>query len=131
MMKGGAAMLMKARAQVDFFEVEQKHMAIHGRLENWASWCYSSGGSGVSPMFRLYRPDNYERVESLRVIDTLDAARVAKGVAQLPALHRGALTWSYILRSTPKQACKKLGTTIDGLALLVRDGRTMLVNRNV
>lgn len=123
---------MLMRVKVDFFEVEERHADIHRRLENWAVWCNGTGAPGVSPMFRLYRADNWERsdVTSI-VVDGLDAQKIAKGVAVLPAPHRGALSWNYIIRSGPRKACQKLGTTMEGLAQLVRDGRLMLINRNV
>jgi DNA-directed RNA polymerase specialized sigma24 family protein len=62
-------------------------------------------------------------------VDGMDAQRIAKAVGHLPEPHRKALHWSYIRPVNPRRAASDLGTTLDGLALLVRDGRQMLVNR--
>lgn len=119
------------RDAVDFFEVAPGHAAIHLRLENWAQWHYSVGGSSAAPMFRLYQPDNYERTGPTRSVDVHDAQVIAKAVAMLPLPHRQAITWNYVEGGSPTKARKKIGVTFDGLMLLVRDGRTMLVNRGV
>ena len=116
---------------IDFFFVAPHHQEIHKRLENWAQGCFSGGGSSASPMFRLYRPDNYERGVSGVPVDTADAAKIAKGVAMLPAPHRQALSWNYIVGGSPHKARQKLGVTLDGLMLLISDARTMLINRRV
>lgn len=116
---------------VDFFFVAPRQQEIHKRLENWASWCHSPSGAASSPMFRLYRPDNYEREGSTVPVDTHDAHKIAKGVAALPPAHRQALSWNYIVGGSPHKARMKLGVTIDGLMLLITDSRTMLINRGV
>jgi hypothetical protein len=126
-------MLMKTRFEpVDFHVVDEKHEVIHKRLENWARWAHGGGGNGhVSPMFRLYRPDNYERGPISTPVDGTDAQRIAKGVAHLPLPHRQAINWNYISPTNPRRACQNIGTSLEGLAVLVRHGRTMLVNRKV
>lgn len=116
---------------VDFFYVPERQQEIHRRLENWAQSCFSSGGSSASPMFRLYRPDNFERGTPSIPVDTHDATKIAKGVAMLPAPHRQALSWNYIQGGSPHKMRQKLGVTLDGLMLLITDGRTMLINRGV
>ena len=55
--------------------------------------------------------------------------RVSRAVAALPAPHRGAIVWCYISKEGPGVARKRLGTTYEGLAQLLRDGRQLLVNR--
>jgi DNA-directed RNA polymerase specialized sigma24 family protein len=122
---------MKRDRFVDFFHVAPNQQEVHKRLENWAQWCYSSGGSSASPMFRLYRPDNYERGSVSAPVDHQDAHKIAKGVAALPAPHRQAISWNYIQGGSPHKARQKLGVTLEGLMLLISDGRTMLINRRV
>lgn len=123
---------MKRDAFVDFFEVAPHQREIHGRLENWAVWCYSGGGSSASPMFRLYRaPDHWQRAPERRSADPKDAALIAKGVAALPVLHREALQWNYVTGGGPTAVRKRLGVTAEGLMQLIRDGRQMLINRRV
>jgi len=116
-------------AAVDFNSVEQHQTAIDARLVNWARWSSARGGSDCSPMFRLYRPDNYEREAHANPIDHLDAAKVQKAVAALPSPHRLALSWCYIHRTNARKAAQLLGESLQGLARLIRDGRQMLINR--
>ena len=128
-------MLMAVKTQIDFHAVEQKHNEIHGRLQNWARWCNGSdGGGATSPMFRLYmapaRARGAEHTWSGLAVDGMDAQRIAKAVALLPEPHRRALHWSYIKPINPRRAATEQGTTLAGLAQLVRDGRQMLVNRS-
>ncbi len=63
------------------------------------------------------------------VLDTGDAVKVAKAVAALPQSNRTAINWHNVKPVSPKRACQELGTTMEGLARLVRDGRQMLSNR--
>jgi hypothetical protein len=121
------------REPVDFEAIPQGHKTIHGRLENWSlSVRGGSGGSSASPMFRLYITPDYWHAPSVRpVCDAIDASRIAKGVAALPEPHRLALQWFYIRPGPPIHARREIGCTLDGLALYVNDGRTMLINRRV
>lgn len=114
----------------DYFYVAAHQREIHKRLENWAQAQFSGGGSSASPMFRLYRTHNYERVATMPV-DHNDAHKVAKGVAALPEPHRNALNWNYIEGGSPFQARKKIGVTLEGLMSLINDARQMLINRGV
>lgn len=117
---------------IDFHAVGQQHYAIHERLQNWARWCYSNGGRTVAPMFRLYRStDQWSQMPVSDTVDSLDAQAVQKGVSHLPEPHRKALAWCYVLRTSPKRAARDLSVSLDGLLVLVTDGRTMLVNRRV
>lgn len=116
---------------IDFFYVAPHQHDMHKRLENWARFCYSGGGSSASPMFRLYRtPDHWERESSIPV-DHKDAAKVAKGVAALPESHRMALHWNYLQGGSPTKARQRIGCTLEGLMLFISDGRQMLLNRRV
>lgn len=120
------------RDSIDFHVVEQAHIKIHDRLVNWSRWANGrAGGADSSPMFRLYRPDNYERESSGVVVDRLDAQRMQKGVTALPASHRAAVTWHYVAPSSPIRMARTLAVSLDGLAELVRSGRAMLINRGV
>lgn len=114
---------------IDFNAVSKDHEKIDARLHNWARWAIPRGGSGVHPMFRHYRPDNYER-EMGMVIDVLDAQRVQKGVSLLPTCNSLALSWRYIHPGAPGAMARKLGESLAGLAMLIEDGRQMLINRN-
>lgn len=114
---------------VDFCLIEAKHEAIHKRLENWAAWC--KGGTEViaaSPMFRLYRPDNFEREACSPTVDGTDAQRIAKAMVELPLKHRVAVNWFYVKPVSPLKTCKTLALSMEGLAEHVRDGRQMLIN---
>lgn len=127
-------MLMKTE-EIDFHAVEAKHGQIHERLMNWARWCNGSGGANVSAMFRMCRGSarargDYGAVSAIPV-NSEDAARIAKAVIALPAPHRAAINWSYVKPVSPRTAAQSLGTSLAGLALYVRDGRQMLVNRRV
>lgn len=123
-------MLMKVKTlAVDFCLIEAKHEEIHKRLENWARWVKGGpGGSTVAPMFRLYRPDNFERGAMGLPVDGTDAQRVAKAMHQVPVANRVALNWSYVKPVAPAKVCKTLGLSMEGLAIAVRDGRQMLIN---
>jgi hypothetical protein len=121
------------RDQIDFHLVEPHQATIHFRLENWGLWARSRTGSGCSPMFRLHR-SSFARTYGFTPeapVDSLDAQRVAKGVAVLPEPHRIGLSWYYVNSTVPAKACRALACTMAGLALYVRDGRQMLINRSV
>jgi hypothetical protein len=128
-------MLMRTRTSIDFHAVEEKHFPIHERLLNWARWCNGSGSPATSPMFRLFvasaRAKSGDGVafSSSGSVDTHDAHLIAKAVSMLPDPHRAAVNWCYIKPTSPRRAASSIGTTLEGLALLLRDGRQMLVNR--
>lgn len=120
------------REEPDFHRVEEKHHAIHARLQNWAVWCDGRMAPAVSPMFQMVRSSQARGAEaswSAIAVDGLDAQRIAKAVASLPEPHRRALHWCYIKPVNARKAAREQGTTLEGLSLLVRDGRQMLVNR--
>ena len=127
-------MLMAVKIGIDFHAVEAKHHAIDARLKNWATWCRGSFSPSISPMFQMVRSSAQARGAeaswAASAVDGLDAQRIAKAVTHLPEPHRRALHWSYIKPINPRRAATEQGTTLDGLALLVRDARQMLVNRN-
>lgn len=126
-------MLMKTKA-IDFHAVEQHQREIDARLRNWGIWCNGSTAPMTSPMFRMTPPPPRVRGDLAYMsnnVDRMDAAAMAKAVAALPGPHRTALNWCYVKPVSPKRACQALGTTMDGLAMFVRDGRQMLINRKI
>lgn len=126
-------MLMKTRIEpVDFNYVEPKHWEIDRRLVNWGRSCWSGGGGGLSPMFRGVKPSQqWDAIETRIPVDTHDAMLIGKGVSKLPEPHAKALQWLYVHESTPKKGCQLCATNMQGLEQLIRDGRTMLINRKV
>lgn len=116
---------------INFDYVEPHHEAIDASLRNWARWV--KGGHGnrdVHPMFRQYRPDNWERdVSPHDPIDALKAADMQKAVGRLPEKHRHAIGWVYVIGGSPRRQAQKLAVSLDGLYMLIRDGRQMLINR--
>lgn len=126
------------RDPIDFHQVAPEHLDMHARLENWARWSRNRGKGATAPGFALYRASNLESARrqynapvASAPTDRLDAARIAAAVSALPVPHAGALSWCYVLRDSPAAARRRLATTYDGLMLLVRDGRQMLINRGV
>lgn len=125
-------MLMRV-SEIDFHAVDAHHVEIHRRLENWARWCHGARIPKRSPMFELCRSTARARgdygVGTAVPINREDAARIARAVIALPGPHRAALNWNYVKPVAPRRAAANLGTTLAGLALFVRDGRQMLINR--
>jgi hypothetical protein len=121
------------RDAIDFHAVEEKHGLIHSRLENWARWCNGVGHAAASPMFRLYRSSDARNADRIAFggapVDKMDAAKIAKAVTALPEQHRAAINWSYVKPVNPRRAASSIGTSIEGLHNLVRNGRQMLINR--
>ena len=126
-------MLMKVKTPViDFFHVEPSHQDIDKRLTNWGKFCFSSGGSGLNPMFRWVKPSQqWDAIDMVVPIDRSDAIKIAKGVAALPEPHALALNWCYVYKTSPKKGCQMVKTSMSGLERLIRDGRIMLINRKV
>lgn len=120
------------RQFVDFNYVEPAHLEIDAWLVNWARWSMNRGSSGASPMFRQYRSTDANQVHGSVAADAVDviAAQAAqKAVSHLPSRNRIAISWCYIKRNNPREAAHSLGESLQGLALLIRNGRQMLVNR--
>jgi|GEM_PF-655266 len=129
-----------ARGYVDLSGVLPQHRAIDARLIKWGRWCHGPVRRNVCPMFRDMPPQPQLRrpgdapPELRDPMDPMDAAKLAKAVAQLPEKHRAALNWCYVIdpdskEASPSRAIKKLGTSFQGLADLLRDARQMLINR--
>lgn len=120
------------RRDIDFHLVPEHQLAMHARMLNWARWARGSGSSHVSPMFRGYRStDIHVAPQVSEPVDSIDAWEVARAVYALPEKHRAATNWHYIKPVMPFRACREIGCTPEALAMLVIDGRTMLINRKV
>ena len=122
--------MVPPRVYVDFHAVEPSQQQVHARLENWAKWCRGRGsGGGTSPMFRLYRtPQHWRQTAEVGAqVDAVDAQAVQKAMGDLPVRHRLALSWCYVVRNNPAKAAAQLRESLPGLALLIRDGRQMLM----
>ena len=118
---------------VDYNHVQDRHQAIHARLENWRRWVIvRPHGWQVAPMFRMYQSKARQWEASPRIgtpVDTLDAVLVEKAIYALPEKHREAVRWWYVYRRDPVAMARSLGVSKQGLADLVDAGRTMLQNR--
>lgn len=125
---------MKTKS-IDFHVVEEHQRVIDARLRNWGRWCNGSTAPMTSPMFRMTPPPPRVRgdlaYQAADSVDRMDAQKVAKAVAALPSSHRAAVNWCYVKPVSPKRACQAIGTSMDGLAQYLRDGRQMLINRDV
>ena len=120
------------KRDVDFTSIPENQRAIDLRLENWARSLFGSGGSGASPMFRLYRSSDVHAMAHVSMpYDSHDAIKIAKGVRELPDKHRAAINWAYVTTGAPGRACRAIGCTMPELAQLAIDGRQMLLNRKV
>ena len=118
--------------QADFNHVDEKHAAIHERLEEWAIWVRPRSASFVQPMFRQFRSaEGWFPTEARASVDPLKAQLTEKAVTSLPDDYRASIQWCYVYRTNPRKACKALGVSPNGLVELIRDGRQMLVNRGL
>jgi DNA-directed RNA polymerase specialized sigma24 family protein len=123
------------RDLIDFFVVEHHQLAIHERLDNWSRWVEHRCrvGGKVAPMWANYRSNarQWHEPELRAPTNELDGQAMEKAVAMLPAPHRDAIRWNYVWKGGPLHMARKLGVSKDGLQMLVRDGRQMLINRRV
>jgi DNA-directed RNA polymerase specialized sigma24 family protein len=119
---------------VDFFIVDDGHLAIHARLEEWARWVrVRPHGWQVSPMFRQYRSHawQWERPEVRQEVNIPQAVEMEKAVSHLPEKHRAAIRWCYVFTGHPSRMARELGVSKQGLSDLIAAGRTMLMNRGM
>ena len=124
---------MRVTEIVDYTHVQDRHQAIHARLENWRRWVIvRPHGWQVAPMFRMYQSKARQWEASPRIgtpVDTIDAALMEQAVYALPEKHREAVRWWYVYRRNPAAMARSLGVSKQGLADLVDVGRTMLQNK--
>lgn len=125
-------MLMKTRA-VDFHAVPEDQKEMDASLKNWAAWVKPRSPSWVSPMFRqaMSGARQWHQPEIRETCDVLAAQAIEKAVFHLPERHRTAIRWHYVFPVSPSKVCRELGTSMDDLASLVRDGRRMLMKRGI
>lgn len=124
----------RAYVVIDFNVVEPSHEPMHKRLEEWGRFLNAGrDGIEISPMFELYRPDNWEREagESGPPIDGTAMQRLHDGVLALPIPHRVALTWFYVTNRKVDKACRNAQTTIEGLVEYTISARQMLIDRRI
>lgn len=120
------------KPHIDFNAVSFAHEPIHERLTNWARWVRPRASSWVHPMWRNYKPDNWYRVVSENSgLDPLDAQAVEKGVSALPDAHKFAIRWCYVYGGQPRKAAQHVGESLEGLQVLIVQGRSMLINRRI
>ena len=121
---------MRVTEIVDYNRVQDRHQAIHARLENWRRWVIvRPHGWQVAPMFRMYQSKSRQWEASPHIgtpVDAIDAALMEKAVYALPEKHREAVRWWYVYRRDPVAMARALGVSKQGLADLVEAGRTML-----
>jgi len=124
-------MLMKTRAYIDYNEVHPDHRAIHERLNNWRRWVRDSRSAWTAhPMWRhLQKKEEVERGVCFIPVNSLDGHLLEKAVAALPEKHRYAIRWAYVYKGDPSGAARVAAVSKERLAELIREGRTMLVNR--
>ena len=124
---------MRVTEIVDYNRVQDRHQAIHARLENWRRWVIvRPHGWQVAPMFRMYQSKSRQWEASPHIgtpVDAIDAALMEKAVYTLPEKHREAVRWWYVYRRDPVAMARALGVSKQGLADLVEAGRTMLQNK--
>ena len=124
---------MRVTEIVDYNRVQDRHKAIHARLENWRRWVIvRPHGWQVAPMFRMYQSKSRQWEASPHIgtpVDAIDAALMEQAVYALPEKHREAVRWWYVYRRDPVAMARSLGVSKQGLADLVEAGRTMLQNK--
>lgn len=125
-------MLMPVKSP-DFHFVPSEHKAIDARLENWSAYVRVKVPSWVSPIWKLGKSNGrqWHQPEYRPACDMLDGNAIEIAVRKLPELHRETLRWAYVFRGGEIPFRKRHGLTRDALALLLKDGRQMLINRRV
>lgn len=121
------------RDHVDFWLVEDRHLEVHGKLEQWARWVrVRPSGWQVAPMFRQYRSHawQWERPEVQAPVNVPQAVEMEKAVSLLPEKHREAIRWAYVFAGNPAAVARRLAVNKQGLLDLIHQGRAMLVNRS-
>lgn len=119
---------------VDYFQVQDGHLSIHTRLEQWARWVrVRPHGWQMQPMFRQYRSKAFQwhTPEPRPATNIPEAVEMEKAVSQLPEKHREAIRWVYVACDGPIAMARRLGVSKQGLLDLIHAGRTMLTNRGM
>ena len=122
---------MRVTETVDYTHVQDRHQAIHARLENWRRWVIvRPHGWQTHPMWRNSRTSRQWDISPHVGVstDTLDAMLIEKAVSSLPTKQREALRWCYVHCNNPAAMARELAVSKQGLADLVSSARTMLTN---
>ena len=116
---------------IDFHSVQPDHAEIDASLRNWALWLFGTARSTTHAMWAWCKPSQpwEAAADVMLVVDPIEAMETETAVRRLPLQHREAVRWCYVYRTSPRRAAQTLGVKLDGLWLLVRDGRQMLSNR--
>lgn len=124
---------MLMRVKVDFHYVEEHQREIDKDLVNWSRWVTPSSPSQRCQMFKWARSNSWQwhTPEYRESCDPIAAQAMEKKVCQLPDKHKAAIIWFYVRPTHPHKAQRALGVTEQALYGLVRDGRQMLMNREV
>ena len=119
------------RESVDFHFIPERQEAIHIRLLNWGRWCHPHArGTATAPMFQNYRSTEvWAEATNSSPLDSIDAGKIEKAVRLLPEKHSAAVRWHYVKAGAPIRCARALGVSLEGLAKLVIDGCSMLINR--
>lgn len=125
---------MKTKGYIDYQYIAPEHATIHERLQNWRRWVSVKGLAWTAhPMWRHLKEkealESHERGEYSIPPNSLDAHDMEKLVALLPEKHRFAIRWWYVYSGNPLKAAKQAAVSKERLAELVKEGRTMLINR--
>lgn len=117
----------------DFHYVPNDQRAIDARLENWSRYVAVKLPGWVSPIWKLGKSNGrqWHAPEFRPACDVLDGHAMEKAVFKLPEPHRSAIRWAYVYRRHPAEFCKAQAMSKDTLAILINDGRRMLINRKV
>lgn len=116
---------------VDFFAVADHHVAIHQRLESWASWVrVRPHGWQTSPMFRQAKSNSFQwHAPEPRVDHNIpEVLEVERAVSLLPEKEREAVRWCYVFPGSPSPVARRLGVRPSGLLDLVNRARSMVRN---
>lgn len=89
---------------------------IGARLENWARWCFLTGGRGADCMtgaicesLRKAALGNVWSGHEVRdETNDADAIAIERGMRFLEVAHRLMLFWCYIEQARPEVVCRKL-----------------------
>jgi len=118
--------------ELDLHHIDSAHEAVHQRLINWARYVRVTGGGFIQPMWKQGKSSRqWDESPHINIeVDTLDGHIIEQAVYKLPPNHRSVIRWWYCFNTPEHKVRRELACTHAGLALLVREGRGMLLNRS-
>jgi hypothetical protein len=118
---------------IDFHEVPERQLFVHGALLDWARSTHGRRKPAVSASCSGYQSPASVRGELAAPIpiDHNQARRVNSMVIALPMKHCKAVQWHYVLQSSPTAGRRYVVCTAQELAQYVIDARDMLRNRGL